>query len=180
MPLPTINNALRDRMKASIMKVPFDATDTTPTDFFLLCRKAGCLEPDATLVSRNGVMDAPESCANGEKPRGLFFVQPLLNTDGGPHVIPRGMLKGLFVDDNYKFVCSGYAKKVINREPGGIMRITKEPKLLCMSPKDGVTKADVKKTIGNLDSIYLESSGFKSPLYMKVVNKTFDTNRWNL
>ncbi len=180
MSLPfTITRGMRDRMKASIAKVPVDAWAETPVDFFLLCRKAGKLEADTTLVSRGDDIDVPESCSTGGTPQGLFFVQPSLNTTGGPHVIARDMLRGLFVDGNFKIACSGYAQKVMDREPG-VMKIRTEPKLLCVAPKTGATKARIKSTIKELDDVFSRVNGFDSHGYMKVVNKTFDTKRWNL
>jgi len=163
-------------MTTSIMKVPFDAYSKTPTDYFAICGENGMLRPDVVLRSKEDSMNIPDKCTDKTTPSGLFFVQPEKNSQGA-HVIARGMLTGLFVDDNFNFACSGYAQKVLKPESRVIV---KEPKLLCVAPKEGATKAGIKRTIEKLDTAFNIGFGFNTNKYMQIVKESFDTKRWNL
>ena len=179
MPIPTLQGETRRQMIKSIEKIPIDASISTPMDFFVLCGKGNIVKPDKILVSKKDSMDIPDKCSDGTKPAGLFFTQP--DKNGRPnHVISRDVLRGLFVNDDFGFVCSGYSQKVIHMEEGEKGKITLHPKLLCVAPKQGATKADISRTTDKLDTVFDMGIGFNSNGYARVLKESFDMKRWNL
>jgi hypothetical protein len=180
MPIPRITGDLRQQIVKSIAKVPFSASSKTPMDFFLLCGNSSGVNPDKVLVSNEDSMNIPDDCSDGSKPAGLFLVQPDKNGVGS-HVISRDILRGLFISGDYGFVCSGYSQKVIHaQKEGSKWPITSHPKLLCVAPKEGATKAQLSRTINNLDTVFNMGNGFNSNGYARVLKESFDMKRWNL
>jgi len=180
MPIPSIKGAAREQIIKSIAKIPFDVSRKTPMDFFLLCKKGSVVKPDTILKSKEDSFDIPEKCSDGEKPAGLFFTQPDKNGTGS-HVISRDILRGLFINDDYGFACSGYSQKIIHAEKeGSKWPITSHPKLLCVAPKEGATKAQLSRAIDKLDTVFNMGNGFNSNGYARVLKEAFEMKRWNL
>jgi hypothetical protein len=172
------NKELMDKMSDAMKELPLLHSSSNKLPYFAFCQENEKIVTSKIKLSDE--IDTNNLCKKSQTLIGLFFVQPYANAKPPIHVISRDILKGGFLDENLKVICSGYNSKNVNIQEDGKWDVKFEPKLLCVSPKIDANKSELKKTIKNLDTSFDVLNGFNPKKYIAILKESFEYKRKNL